>query len=108
MNDPAVIPAVLAGAATGGLAVAYVSWQLWWLLGRPPALAQRVHERRQLAHVRRGTEVPGPREQPEVEHAGRYVQQVRAEGGRAGWSQLDPPGSFARVRDARLANARRR
>lgn len=55
-------------------------------------------QRRQRVHLGRGRQVTRPYPRVEIEHAGEYVQHLRSEGRRAGWSQLEPPGQFARVR----------
>lgn len=76
-----VLVGALCGVPIGRVSVRLEDW------------AASLHDRRQL--VRRRAQVARARPEQQVQHAGQYLRA----GMRAGWTQLDPPGNGARVRD---------
>jgi hypothetical protein len=83
----------LAALAAFGCACLVLGVQLGrWSVFLLTSWSQQLRER---ADRRRRREVPGAHPRVQVEHAGQYVQHDRT---RPYVGQLEPPGSFARVR----------
>ena len=89
--DPLARWAFIVGAGLGaGAGVQLGRWSLLLLM----RWSWKRQQLRQLADARRGREVPRVHPRVQVEHAGQYVQQLRAEGRRACYGQQDLPDAW--------------